>query len=381
MRHRCAALALLLVLQVAAASPVSAADRIVVIQDLTGPHAATGKAFERGFRLGIAYASRGDEHRRASGAMIELLDDGSDSDRSASLLEHAIARRGVRLVIGSSTADTTSALAAVATSHQAILLMTSRASEVAGNRFLFALPPSRADVARAEAITISFPLNNISALAPDTPQGHLAATALSDAIFNASGGLSMAYISTGFVGPKDDARATALSLCDGLQALHGGRSLYLLWTEGDQPLPQLADLDAGPNGVRLFGAAATPAVLAAVTASPGFEGIVEYDYRLPRNAMNNWLVAEHRRRFGKPPGRDEEMGMSAALLAVAVGRHAIPSESIATLEHARIATAKGLLTIRASDHQALRPLYHFRIKQGTAGHEAVPQLVREWRFE
>jgi branched-chain amino acid transport system substrate-binding protein len=52
-----------------------------------------------------------------------------------------------------------------------------------------------------------------------------------------------------------------------------------------------------------------------------------------------------------------------------------------TLEQARIATAKGALTFRAADHQAVRPLYHFRIKQSAAGRPPVPVLVREWRFE
>ncbi len=354
--------------------PGAAADRIVVIQDVSGPAAAAGKAFERGFRLGIAYASH-NEHPRRRVPAVELLDDGSDPEHAVALLEGATAQPGLRLVIGSSTAETTSALAAAAASHQTILLMSSPAPDAVRSRQLFALAPGTADMARAEAATVSYPLNNISALAPDTPLGHLAATALSDAIFNASGSLSMGYISTRFVGRGDAAKAAALSLCDGLQALHGGRSLYLLWGDSNLPLPSPNDLDVGPNGVRLFGAAATPAVLAAVAAAPGFEGIVDYDYRLPHNKVNDWLVAEHRRRFGTPPGRDEETGMAAALLAVGIGNEANPAAEIAALEQARIATAKGVMTIRASDHQAVRPLYHFRMRKG------VPELVREWRFE
>src|SRR3712207_7202179 len=34
---------------------------------------------------------------------------------------------------------------------------------------------------------------------------------------------------------------------------------------------------------------------------PGMEGAVYYYYAFPKNPMNDWLVAEHQKRFNAPP--------------------------------------------------------------------------------
>jgi len=45
----------------------------------------------------------------------------------------------------------------------------------------------------------------------------------------------------------------------------------------------------------------------------GMEGFTVYHYTLPKNPVNDWLVKEHRKRFGGPPDLFTPGGMSAAI--------------------------------------------------------------------
>ena len=42
---------------------------------------------------------------------------------------------------------------------------------------------------------------------------------------------------------------------------------------------------------------------------------------------------------------------------------------------------KGTMMFRAEDHQALQPMYHFRIKVEDGVDWAIPELVRELKIE
>ena len=58
---------------------------------------------------------------------------------------------------------------------------------------------------------------------------------------------------------------------------------------------------------------------------PGIEGAIYYYYGFPKNEMNDWLVAEHQKRFNAPPDFFTAGGMAAASAVVAAvkkaGRH------------------------------------------------------------
>jgi branched-chain amino acid transport system substrate-binding protein len=56
---------------------------------------------------------------------------------------------------------------------------------------------------------------------------------------------------------------------------------------------------------------------------PGMEGAIYYYYDLPKNPMNDWLVAEHQKRFNAPPDFFTAGGMAAAIaIARGAGRPA-----------------------------------------------------------
>jgi branched-chain amino acid transport system substrate-binding protein len=96
--------------------------------------------------------------------------------------------------------------------------------------------------------------------------------------------------------------------------------------------------------------------------------------------MNDWLVAEHRKRFGVPPDFFTAGGFAAASAVVEGIRKAGGTDTeklIAAMEGMSFETPKGPMTFRKEDHQALQSMYHFRIKKNQANEWDLLELVRE----
>ena len=89
----------------------------------------------------------------------------------------------------------------------------------------------------------------------------------------------------------------------------------------------------------------------------------------PKNPMNDWLVAEHQKRFNAPPDFFTAGGFAAASAAVAALEKAGGTDTeklIAAMEGMTFDTPKGQMTFRKEDHQALQVMYHFKVKVSDA---------------
>ena len=98
---------------------------------------------------------------------------------------------------------------------------------------------------------------------------------------------------------------------------------------------------------------------------PGMEGATYYYYDIPKNPVNDWLVAEHQKRFNAPPDFFTAGGFAAAMATVAAIEKAKSTDTeklIAAMEGMEFDTPKGKMTFRKEDHQALQSMYHFKIK-------------------
>src|SRR5205085_6113102 len=100
----------------------------------------------------------------------------------------------------------------------------------------------------------------------------------------------------------------------------------------------------------------------------------------PKNKVNDWLVAEHKKRFDSPPDFFTAGGMAAAMAVVEALKRAGSTDTeklIATMEGMAFDTPKGRMAFRKEDHQAMQSMYHFKIKVDPHAAWAIPQLVRE----
>ena len=83
--------------------------------------------------------------------------------------------------------------------------------------------------------------------------------------------------------------------------------------------------------------------------------------------MNDWLKAEHQKRFNAPPDFFVAGGFAAASAVVTALQKAGSTDTeklIAAMEGMSFDTPKGTMTFRKEDHQALQDMYHLRDQEG-----------------
>ena len=115
------------------------------------------------------------------------------------------------------------------------------------------------------------------------------------------------------------------------------------------------------------------------------EGAAYYYFGIPKNPVNEWLVANHYKKYQTPPDFFTAGGMSAGIALVEALKKTKGDTNtdklIATMEGMSFETPKGKMTFRKEDHQALQSMYHFKIKVDPAFAWGVPELVREIKPE
>ena len=99
-----------------------------------------------------------------------------------------------------------------------------------------------------------------------------------------------------------------------------------------------------------------------------------YVYNAPKNKVNNWLVAQLRKR-GQVPDLFTPDGFNAALMIV----HALQKgnydvdKMVTALEGYKFLGPKGWNAIRPQDHALLQPM--FRVQLVSSGGKLVPKIL------
>jgi branched-chain amino acid transport system substrate-binding protein len=143
-------------------------------------------------------------------------------------------------------------------------------------------------------------------------------------------------------------------------------------------------MNPGRFGIELSTGGNILPAMAGFKTLPGMEGATYYYYEIPKNPVNDWLVAEHKKRFNTPPDFFTAGGFASAMAVVAAVTKAKSTETeklIAAMEGLEFDTPKGKMRFRKEDHQALQSMYHFKIKADPAVAWGIPELVRELKIE
>jgi branched-chain amino acid transport system substrate-binding protein len=139
-------------------------------------------------------------------------------------------------------------------------------------------------------------------------------------------------------------------------------------------------MDPSRYGIGLAAAGNILPALVAYKRFPGLEGATYYYYGIPKNPVNDWLVAEHQKRFNAPPDFFTCGGFAAAMALVASVEKAGSTDAeklIPAMEGLSFDTPKGKMTFRKEDHQALQTMYAFKIKVDPNLAWGVPELTKE----
>jgi branched-chain amino acid transport system substrate-binding protein len=353
--------------------------KIAHVYSRTGPLEAYGKQTAAGFLMGLEYATQGTLTVAGRKLVVIEKDDQGKPDVGKSLLASAYADDKVDLAVGPTSSGVALAMLPVAEEYQRILLVEPAVADaITGekwNRYIFRTGRNSTQDAISNAVALDRPGVSIATLAQDYAFGRDGVKAFRQAVKRARI-VHEEYLPTS----TTDFTAGAQRLIDSLKDLPGRKVIWILWAGAGNPF-KIADLELKRFGIEIATGGNTLPAMASYKQFPGMEGASYYYYEIPRNPANDWLVAEHRKRFKAPPDFFTAGGMSAAIAVVEAlrktGGVTGTEKLIAAMEGLSFETPKGRMTFRKEDHQAMQSMFHFRIKVDPAVAWGIPELVRE----
>lgn len=359
--------------------------RIAHVYSKTGPLEAYGKQTQIGFMMGLDYATGGTMAVAGKKLVVIEKDDQGKPDVGKSLLAAAYGDDKADIAVGPSSSGVALAMLPVAEEYKKILLVEPAvADSITGdkwNKYIFRTGRNSSQDAIGNAVASDIAGLNIGILAQDYAFGRDAVKAYKEALKKAKI-VHEEYLPTA----TTDFTAGIQRLVDSLKDKPGPKVIAVVWAGATPPFGALAALDLQKRYGIAVGSGGN--ILPAMTAYkqfPGMEGATYYYFGIPKNPVNEWLVANHYKQFKAPPDFFTAGGMSAAIALVEAlkksGGDTATNKLIKTMEGMSFETPKGKMTFRAEDHQAMQSMYHFRIKVDPAFPWGVPELVREIKPE
>jgi len=343
------------------------------------------KQTEIGFQMGLEYLTNGTMTIHGRKIKVIVKDDQGKPDLAKTLLAEAYADDKADIVVGPTGSGAGIAMAPIALEFKKILIVEAAvAADITGkfyNRYVFKTSRNSYHDSCASAATTMAPAS-IALLAQDNAFGRDGIEAGKECMKKMG---SKATIVHEEYAPAatTDFTAAAQRMFDALKDKPAPRFLAIGWA-GPNPIGKLAALKPERFGITLIPGGNILPVMKAWSAYAGSEGSLYYYYDFPKNKMNDWFVAEYKKRNnGTPPDFFHAGGVAAAsavITALNKTKGSTDSEKlIAAMEGMDFDTPKGKMTFRKEDHQAMQPMYHFRIKdkKDQKNEWDILQLVRE----
>ncbi len=382
-RAFCAALAAAGLAAPLAANAQGKEVRIAHVYSKTGPLEAYGKQTQTGFMMGLDYATNGTMMVAGKKLVVIEKDDQGKPDVGKSLLATAYGDDKADLAVGPTSSGVALALLPVAEEYKKILLVEPAvADSITGdkwNKYIFRTGRNSSQDAISKAVSQDRDGTSIATLAQDYAFGRDGVKAFKEALHNAKV-VHEEYL------PQNttDFTAAAQHLIDALKDKPGRKIIFVIWAGAGNPF-KIADLDLKRYNIEIATGGNIMPAMVAYKQFPGMEGATYYYFGIPKNPVNEWLVANHYKQFKTPPDFFTAGGMSAAIAVVEAlkktGGDASTEKLIKTMEGMSFETPKGKMTFRKEDHQAMQSMYAFKIKVDPAFAWGVPELVREIKPE
>ena len=370
----------------AAFASASAQDDTVKIALVHGLSGSAFEAFSKqtstGFNMGLEYATDGT--MTVKGKKIEVLEKDTQfkPDVARSVLAEAYGDDDVLIAVGGTSSGVTTAMLPVAEEYEKILLVEPAvADSLTGpdsNRYVFKTSRNSSMDMQAQALALK-PDENlyVATLAEDYAFGKDGVAAFKKALE----GTGATVVAEEYVPLKTtDYTAVGERLFNALKDKPGRKVILIYVAASGDPMGALTGMDPSRFDIEISTGGHILAVLPTYKRVPGMEGAIYYYYELPKNPINDWLVAEHQKRYDAPPDFFTAGGMAAALAIVKALETADDWDTetlISTMEGMSWDTPKGEMTFRPEDHQALQSMYHFKIRVDDDVEWAIPDLVRE----
>jgi len=371
-----------------AASPTVLAQakseiRIAHVYSKTGPLEAYGKQTQTGFMMGLDYATGGTMTVAGKKIVVLEKDDQGKPDVGKSLLATAYGDDKADIAVGPTSSGVALALLPVAEEYKKILLVEPAvADSITGdkwNKYIFRTGRNSSQDAISNAVALDKDNVSIATLAQDYAFGRDGIKAFKDALKHAKV-VHEEYLPQN----TSDFTAGGQRIIDALKDKPGRKIIYFYWAGAGNPL-KVADMDLKRYNIEVAAGGNILPAMVAYKPYAGMEGATYYYFGLPKNPVNEWLVANHYTKFKSPPDFFTAGGMSAGIALVEALKKTNGDTStdklIAAMEGMSFMSPKGKMTFRKEDHQAMQSMFHTRIKNDPAFAWGVPELVREIKPE
>jgi branched-chain amino acid transport system substrate-binding protein len=359
--------------------------KIAIIASKTGPLEAYAKQTITGFYMGLNYATGGTMMVAGKKLVVIEKDDQGKPDVGKAALAAAYADDKVDIAVGPTASPVALAMLPVAEEYKKILLVEPAvADSITGdkwNKYIFRTGRNSSQDAAANAVALDRPGSVVAILANDNAFGRDGVKAAKSFMKNAKI-VHEEYLPVG----TTDFTAGLQRIVDKLKDQPGNKYLSVGWSGSPTPFPKIADLDLEKRfGIKLATGGNILPAMVAYKSFPGMEGALYYYFGIPKNPVNEAMVAQHYSQFKTPPDFFTAGGFSAAMAIVtALNKTKGDTETnklITTMEGMSFDTPKGKMTFRKEDHQAMQSMFHFRIKADPAFAWGVPELIREIKPE
>ena len=359
--------------------------RIAHVYSKTGALEAYGKQTAIGFQMGLDYATGGTMVVAGRKLVLIEKDDQGKPDVGKTQLAAAYADDKAEIAVGPTASPVALALLPVAEEYKRVLLVEPAvADSITGdkwNRYIFRTGRNSSQDAIANAVALDKPGHTLVTLAQDNAFGKDGVKAFREAVKNAKL-VHEEYLPAA----TTDFTAGLQRIIDKLKDAPGRKIVWVLWAGANPPFSKFAEQELQKRyGIEMATGGNILPAMVAFKQFPGMEGAAYYYFGMPKNPVNEWLVANHYKQFKAPPDFFTAGGMSAAIALVEALKKTkgdtTSDKLIAAMEGLSFETPKGRMTFRKEDHQAMQSMYHFRIKADPAFAWGVPELVREIKPE
>lgn len=354
--------------------------KVGLITDASGALAIYGAHILRSFMLGMEYVagapgSAGEKFDLAATQektfkvdnceiQVFVRDDGSNPENTATIARELIDVQKVNVLVGTVSSGATATLQGIAFESKIPLIVApAAANDITGvnfNEYTFRTSRNNYQDAINECAYLTKQYKSFIQIAPDYAFGRGSAAAFRDAC-SLNGGT---FVADDIFAPLDTTDFTTYME----QIANSGAESYIVsWAGGGfVPLMQAAR-DQGVTDSMALGATFIDNVLMPVwygNAVGSTSGII-YHYSAPKNAINDFLVANTKPRYGVNPDLFDADGMNAAIMLVEAlkltGGDASGAALVKAMEGMTFEGPKGTVYIRPEDHVAIQDMYILKL--------------------
>jgi branched-chain amino acid transport system substrate-binding protein len=373
--------------QAASQGPIT----VGLMTDQSGALAIYGPMLERGFALGLQYATNGTNKVAGREIKVVTKDTASNVETATNLAREAIEKDGADILVGVPSSAAALAVSSVANQNKVIYFAGPAASpDLTGKSFnQYTFRAGRSSV--HDALTMGSALLELGdtfvQIAPDYAFGRGSAQAFYNVIKAKGGTFPINDNNTDFgtvFAPQDTTNFSSYlnkvldSNADVLIVTWAGTGFVPLF----QQMQQAGIFDSMTVAT---GMGDNQTMSRGYADAIGSVGVSVYHYTLYDNPINNWLVDAHKEKYGTPPDLFTEGGFDAAIMMVRSIYASFGSTDsaalIKSLEGMQFDGPKGSYTIRASDHDLLQPMSLVKLINTTDKDFKFFQLVKTFAPE